>query len=236
MGNFCTSGDVNINGVNGYAPLVKVVTDKNGVFQSGQIFSAIQKDKGGPVLDEKNAAAKEIKQLTESDFPRTPLVINEDGKIERKEKLLGMQETEDKKEMNGEIAETIVDFSKQYLGLPYGWGSEGPEAFDCAGFTSFVFKSFGYGLSSGCVNQIHQGTKVKKEELKTGDLIFFKGKNTRSKRVGHVGIVVANQGNGNITFIHACRRGVIIDNLSSSAYYKPRYVTGLRILEENANT
>jgi cell wall-associated NlpC family hydrolase len=136
---------------------------------------------------------------------------------------------------NGSIAETIIDFSKQYLGLPYRRGGKGPKSFDCSGFTSFVFKNFGYKLSAGCVTQVKQGTRIGKEELQTGDLIFFKGRNAQSSRVGHVGIVVANNGNGSISFIHACRQGVVMEELSSSGYYKPRYVTGLRVLEDNAN-
>ncbi|GHT08934.1 hypothetical protein FACS189426_05810 [Bacteroidia bacterium] len=136
---------------------------------------------------------------------------------------------------NDSIAATIVDFSKQYLGLPYRRGAKGPKSFDCSGFTSYVFKNFGYKLSSGCVTQVKQGTKIGQEELQSGDLIFFKGRNAKSSRVGHVGIVVANGGKGSITFIHACRQGVTIEELSSSVYYKPRYVTGLRVLGDNTN-
>jgi cell wall-associated NlpC family hydrolase len=132
------------------------------------------------------------------------------------------------------IAQTIIDYSKQFLGRPYRRGSKGPKAFDCSGFTSFIFKNFGYNLSPGCITQVNQGTKIIKEELKTGDLIFFKGRNARSSRVGHVGIVISNDENGNITFIHACRGGVKIEKLNNSVYYMPRYVTGLRVLEENA--
>jgi cell wall-associated NlpC family hydrolase len=289
MGNFCTSGDFNISGISGYAPIVKIYTDKKGVFQNGQIFSALQKDKTGPVIDKTNSAAKEIKRLTELDFPETQLNIFEDGRIERKDKpvaninqqpirkitakplaslttayqskktpltaetpkavpvkkitnhllpslvaektfLIGQS---DKKNEIFSFAENIVTYSKHYLGLPYHRGSKGPRYFDCSGFTSFIFNNFGYNLSFGCVEQVNQGAKVDKEKLKTGDLIFFKGRNIKSSRVGHVGIVIAND-DGNITFIHACNRGVVIENLNESAYYKPRYVTGRRIITENS--
>jgi cell wall-associated NlpC family hydrolase len=286
MGNFCTSGDFSINGISGYAPVVKIYTDKKGVFRNGQIFSALQKDKTGPVIDETNAAAKEIKRLTELDFPETQLNIFDDGRIERKDKSmtnshqaiknitskplasltsayqrkqgsltaevpkalpikriaehilpkLVVEKTffigqSDKKNGAFSFAENIVSYSKNYLGLPYRRGSKGPHNFDCSGFTSFVFNNFGYKLSSGCVEQVNQGAKIDKEQLQTGDLIFFKGRNVKSSRVGHVGIVVSND-KGNITFIHACNRGVIIENLNKSEYYKPRYVTGCRIIEE----
>ncbi|MCC8147241.1 MAG: CapA family protein [Bacteroidales bacterium] len=256
LGNFCTAGEFNVSGISGYAPMVKVFTDKTGKFIKGEIISALQNDKKGPVLDPENKAAKEIKRLTESDFPETDLFISEDGKIIRKQdqnKLeqanLLFRKIEDEPEdlLDSEnfpdlmslyfdntsssiIAQNIIEFSRQFLGKPYRRGSKGPNAFDCSGFTSYVFKNFGYQLGAACVSQVNQGVKVGKEELKKGDLIFFKGRNAKSSRVGHVGIVVENDGAGNLMFIHASRRGVIIENLNASAYYKPRYVTGLRVL------
>ena len=84
LGNFCTAGDFNINGISGYAPIVKVYADKTGYFLRGEIISAIQFDKKGPVIDSKHSAAKEIKRLTELDFSEPQLTISEEGKIERK--------------------------------------------------------------------------------------------------------------------------------------------------------
>jgi cell wall-associated NlpC family hydrolase len=289
MGNFCTSGDFSISGISGYAPIVKIYTDKKGVFLNGQIFSALQKDKTGPVMDETNSAAKEIKRLTELDFPESQLNIFEDGRIERKDKsranidqqpvkqitakplasltsvyqrkhgslTVEVPKTLPVKRITGYVlpkliaektfsikqsnkkngmfsfAENIVTYSKNYLGLPYRRGSKGPLSFDCSGFTSFIFNSFGYKLSFKCVEQVNQGAKLDKERLQMGDLIFFKGRNVKSLQVGHVGIVVSND-DGNITFIHACNRGVIIENLNNSEYYKPRYVTGCRIIAEKS--
>ena len=246
MGNFCTSGDFSISGISGYAPIVKVYTDKKGRFIKGNIFSALQKDKTGPVMDSDHSAAREIKRLTELDFPQTNLVISNDGTIGRKDSLPAhAQETTPStwRQINSSfegipdsIAQSIIDYSKQFLGTPYRRGTKGPNTFDCSGFTSFIFKNFGYRLSPACVVQANEGTKVIKEELKTGDLVFFKGRNAKSNRVGHVGIVVSNDGTGNISFIHACRRGVKIDELSKSGYYQPRYITGLRISDAKKET
>ena len=84
LGNFCTSGDFNINGANGYAPIVKIYTDETGYFLRGEIISAMQPDKKGPVIDANHSAAKEIKRLTELDFPQSLLEISNEGNIERK--------------------------------------------------------------------------------------------------------------------------------------------------------
>ncbi|MDR2139362.1 MAG: CapA family protein [Tannerella sp.] len=257
MGNFCTSGDFSISGISGYAPIVKVYTDRKGKFIRGHVFSALQKDKTGPVLDAAHSAAKEIKRLTELDFPQTGLTVSDEGVIERKDAkragavksagndapactlppdtlALCSDSLQRPAPDSTSLTQTLIDYSKQFLGHSYRRGSKGPKMFDCSGFTSFVFGKFGYLLSPSCVTQVKQGTQVMKEELKTGDLIFFKGRNAASSRVGHVGIVVSNDANGNIVFIHACRRGVKMEELNKSPYYKPRYVTGLRILKENA--
>jgi hypothetical protein len=256
LGNFCTSGDFSISGISGYAPIVKVYTDREGKFVKGQIYSAIQKDKTGPVVDAAHAAAKEIKRLTGLDFPATGLLISDEGLIERKKDPFAAIESfsfhlkytfalpsgygvlrlpaeydaeADAAAKKEYLVRDIIEYSKKYLNRPYRRGTKGPNTFDCSGFTHYVFKHFGYDLNAGCTSQVRQGTKINREELKTGDLIFFKGRNAKSSRVGHVGIVISND-DGRISFIHACRRGVIIEELEKSAYYKPRYVTGLRVI------
>jgi poly-gamma-glutamate capsule biosynthesis protein CapA/YwtB (metallophosphatase superfamily) len=84
LGNFCTYGKFNTGGPNGLAPMVKVTIDTTGVFVEGQIYSACQPGKIGTFMDSSNRAAKKIKELTEADFPETPIKISETGLIERK--------------------------------------------------------------------------------------------------------------------------------------------------------
>ena len=40
----------------------------------------------------------------------------------------------------------VVSKAFQYLGRPYVWGASGPKAFDCSGFTSYVYSAFGVSL------------------------------------------------------------------------------------------
>ena len=85
LGNFCTFGQFNLSGVNGYAPLLEVKLDDSGKFIEGKIHSFKQIGEGGPVADPEKNAAKSISELTSIDFPLTDLVISEDGKIEKKQ-------------------------------------------------------------------------------------------------------------------------------------------------------
>jgi len=92
LGNFCTTLGINVAGKNGLAPILSLKIDQNGDFISGKIISARQKRPNGPLLDNKHRAAKLMKQLTEQDFPLTPLEIDLSGnikvKVDKKESLL----------------------------------------------------------------------------------------------------------------------------------------------------
>ena len=86
LGNFCTPFKMNLNGVCGYAPIVKVVTDLTGQFVSGELRSTVQSYHIGPRYDEQKACIKEIKRLTDLDFPNGALVIAPDGILSKKER------------------------------------------------------------------------------------------------------------------------------------------------------
>ncbi len=125
--------------------------------------------------------------------------------------------------------DSIINFGKLFLNTPYRYGSPGTSSFDCSGFTSYVYRNFGYNLKRSSAEQAEQFEPVQPEELKTGDLVYFSGR-SRSKRVGHVGIVVSKNDNGTFDFIHAAvRKGVTISN-SDEAYYSKRFVKANRVV------
>ena len=243
MGNFCTAGDFNILSICGYAPIVKVFTDKTGKFLHGKIISARQLDKTGPTLDNEHLAAKEIKRLTSLDFPSTNLLISNEGDISIIHKEAIVEEvtsapielegsdtsgTESENAQNN-IIQDVIHLSSTFLGTPYRAGTSGPKTFDCSGFVSFLFNQFGLNLPRTCKSQMEQGVQIAKTELKPGDLVFFKGSNIKSSSIGHVGLVIENDDSQGVKFIHACRRGVIEEFLKDSQYYQGRYVTGVRL-------
>ncbi len=84
LGNFCTYGKFSLGGVSGNAPLLNLLINEKGDFVKAKIISGKQYGEGGPVLDEENKEAfKTIQNLTQLDFPTTPLVFN-DGMILKK--------------------------------------------------------------------------------------------------------------------------------------------------------
>ena len=84
LGNFCTPYRVSLDGVSGYAPVVTVTTEADGRFIDGKIHSFIQQRGVGPRIDSTNKVAKNIRSLTQADFPNTPLEISDEGIIARK--------------------------------------------------------------------------------------------------------------------------------------------------------
>ena len=69
--------------------------------------------------------------------------------------------------------DNMLDEAFSHLGARYRSGQAGPYAFDCSGFTSYVFKNMGVELSRSSRSQYTQGEPVSKNDLQCGDLVFF---------------------------------------------------------------
>lgn len=84
LGNFCTYYGINVQGLNGLAPILKVRLDGEGRFLGGKIISTRQVRPNGPLPDPSHDAARLMARLTGLDFPDTPLAISDDGELSRK--------------------------------------------------------------------------------------------------------------------------------------------------------
>jgi cell wall-associated NlpC family hydrolase len=120
------------------------------------------------------------------------------------------------------VANNLIEYSYRFLGKPYVWAATGPSAFDCSGYTAYVYKKFGYYLPHYTGDQVEMGKAVSRDSLRTGDLVFFDTTGSDS----HVGIYI---GSGN--FIHASsgRKRVMVSSLDE-AYYESRYSEARRII------
>ncbi len=115
----------------------------------------------------------------------------------------------------------ILELAKKQLGDPYVYGATGPNAFDCSGFTSFVYKNNGYSLARMCSGQMAQGVIVSREGLQVGDLIFF---GPSMGGVNHVGIYA---GDGQV--IHAGSKGICYAELDG-VWCSSNYLCARRII------
>ncbi|WP_294187019.1 C40 family peptidase [uncultured Clostridium sp.] len=107
----------------------------------------------------------------------------------------------------------IVDFAYGFIGTPYVYGATGPNAFDCSGFTSYVFRNAaGIEITRTTYSQINVGTPVSYGELQPGDLVFTYG-------LDHVGIYV-----GGGQYIHAPQPGQSVKVSPVTSFYAARRV------------
>ncbi len=130
------------------------------------------------------------------------------------------------------LQDSIINYGSKFLRTPYRYGGISPKGFDCSGFTSYVFKEFGYQLNRSSRDQAKQFPEVKRKDLQKGDLVFFTGRRINGV-VGHVGIVSENLGNGEFQFLHASVSKGVIFSKSNEPYYASRYLKAGRPIAAN---
>jgi poly-gamma-glutamate capsule biosynthesis protein CapA/YwtB (metallophosphatase superfamily) len=81
LGNFCTYGGINVAGINGWAPIVKVFADSKGAFLKAEITPTYQIARDRVKIDVDNRVIKKIQDLTKKDFPEVPIRIDDKGLI-----------------------------------------------------------------------------------------------------------------------------------------------------------
>ncbi len=125
--------------------------------------------------------------------------------------------------------EELVDYSLTFVGLPYRFGGTSENGFDCSGFVRYVYGKYGRELPRSSREQVHIGSTIALSEVQKGDLLFFKGRNSRSSYIGHVAMVIEVSPDGkDVKMIHSTRHGLRADWLSQEPYYVKRYVTARR--------
>lgn len=128
---------------------------------------------------------------------------------------------------------SIVEYSRQFVGVPYRYGGMSPSGFDCSGLLNYIFEKHGMELSRSSSALFRDGVDVDLKEVSPGDFVFFKGQNMHSSKVRHVAMVVSISERG-VSIIHATRRGVVIDLLDESTYYLPRFLGARRLYDFEA--
>lgn len=110
---------------------------------------------------------------------------------------------------------------KPWIGTPYKYGKASRNGTDCSGYVMNIYKEkTGVSLPHSSSQMYQMGKKIAKEDLKTGDLVFFGG----GSGVDHVGVYLEEG-----SFTHASTsKGVMISPMSDP-YWQPRYKGARRI-------
>lgn len=126
----------------------------------------------------------------------------------------------------GGVVQTALDV----MGMPYRWGDEGENGFDCSGLIRYAFGRQGIALPRRSRDQAREGTPVERnlDALQAGDILTFS--TSGGSTVTHVGLYV-----GNGKFIHSARQGVQISVLSpddvSGRWWFRRWVGARRVVK-----
>jgi len=239
---------VEYDGITGYVSTdllsskkVEEKEDSSSTSRDGQTLSRdedVEETTKKEETTNKDTAVKEESTLNKEQEKET--TTNKEDKKEETSKDTEIKQEENTKKEENESSknettttsktkgEEIVEYAKKYLGYDYVLGGATPKnGFDCSGFTSYVYKQFGYTLSRTSTDQAKNGKEVSKSDLQPGDLLIFK--NQALTKIGHVGIYI-----GNNKMIHASEPGVgvVITDLDARGYnYNKRYVTARRMVD-----
>lgn len=123
----------------------------------------------------------------------------------------------------------IITEAEKHKGVPYKYAGKDPKGFDCSGFTYYVYGKHNIQLSSSSGAQSKQGQEIPIEQAKNGDLLFF-GREGREGRIQHVGLVYKNTAEGLYMIHSSSKRGIVVDNVTTSKYWKPKLLFARRVL------
>ncbi len=117
----------------------------------------------------------------------------------------------------------LVQLARKLTGVPYVWGGVTPNGVDCSGYVQEVFRLAGYELRRTADLQFEDCTEVPKDEMQTGDLIFF---STYEPGPSHVGICTEPG-----KFLHASSSRGVTESSLDEEYFSQRFL-GVRRLPQ----
>ncbi|MDQ0220192.1 NlpC/P60 family protein [Peribacillus cavernae] len=129
--------------------------------------------------------------------------------------------------VKAENANTITRTADIYSGTRYSEGGNTPsEGFGSAGFVQYVFKEAnGFDLPLRSSDQWSWGDEVSKENLKPGDVLFFKDLTS-----GRLTTTAIYKGDGKMIY-SSVSKGVTTISFQSSVYWNKRFYGAKRIAE-----
>ena len=110
----------------------------------------------------------------------------------------------------------LITLANSLLGIPYVYGGNSVNGFDCSGFVNYIYSNAGFNITrKSSLDYFMNDTTIVANPV-PGDVVFFK--NTYIPTISHMGVYI-----GNNQFIHAGSNCVEVSNLSYD-YWDTRFV------------
>lgn len=119
------------------------------------------------------------------------------------------------------VLSILHDQAREWRGVPYQWGGLSEDGVDCSGLVYLTFLSrLGVKVPRTTAALAHQGHKIARDNLRPGDLVFFRtGPDER-----HVGIYM-----GRGRFLHASASQGVRTSSLDNVYWRARFWEARRI-------
>jgi hypothetical protein len=110
-----------------------------------------------------------------------------------------------------------------WLGTPYSYGSGSKKGTDCSGFVTSIYRDvYGVDLSRSSRSMFDDVTRIRKDSIRTGDLVFFR--RSPKQPIFHVGIYLKDN-----KFVHSATNGGVMISSLKEPYYRNYYYAAGRV-------
>ena len=153
-------------------------------------------------------------------MPNSQLVLQKLSELKRKQQEILRNGTSSQKK-TVKLQNDLLKSYSHWKGTKYSLGGDSSSGIDCSALTRRVYREvYGYELPRQTVQQIKVGAHVAKENLKPGDIVFFKPEDTNN----HTAVYL-----GDSLFINASSsKGVVISTLENT-YWNKYFKYGIRV-------
>lgn len=191
-------------------PTATIITSKNDALKKGIYNSSLSK---------KRIAKDEVVQKNEIKKPT--LKNSKIKEVEESDYTINTENT-------SYLVEQLIHAASNKIGVRYKSGGITNEGFDCSGLMYNIFNLYNIALPHSSLEQSKLGVVVERENIKKGDLIFFK--TNGRKQINHVGMVIEVTADA-IKFIHSATSSGVIISSTIEPYYQKNFAQVNRILE-----
>ena len=200
-------------------------TNERGDTENIEISATEDLEKNNSELNEKIDNLKVTKLFDENmmvdrSMPNSQLVLQKLSELKRKQQEILRNGTSSQKK-TVKLQNDLLKSYSHWKGTKYSLGGDSSSGIDCSALTRRVYREvYGYELPRQTVQQIKVGAHVAKENLKPGDIVFFKPEDTNN----HTAVYL-----GDSLFINASSsKGVVISTLENT-YWNKYFKYGIRV-------